>query len=272
MAGLFFLLALFILLYASVFRDLALDWLANDNYSHGWFIPLLSGVIIYNKRQALKNISIRSADIGLPILLTGLLLLIVGTIGFEFFIQRVSLLVVLAGLILFLLGRQFFHQLLLPLVYLIFMIPLPAIIWNRLAFPLQITSSLLTEQIVSLAGIPVLREGNVLYLANTSLEVIDACSGLRSLITMFALAGALAMFSHLSTPGKWLLFFLAAPIAMLVNIIRLIITVLLATNFGPDTAHGFLHEFSGVTVYILGLLLLFSVKKWLAGRAKMERL
>jgi exosortase len=258
------LLAL-VALYFPTLQGLAHAWNSDSNYSHGWFIPLLSAAMIYSSRQSLADLPIRPCNLGLPVLAGGLILYIAGRIGTEFFIQRISLIVVLAGQILFLLGREFFRHLLLPLLYLIFMIPLPAIIWNRIAFPMQIFSSFMTEQIISLLEIPILRQGNVLYLANTTLEVVDACSGLRSLVTMFALAGALAIFTSLPNWEKWLLFLSAAPIAVLANIIRLSVTVLLATRYGASATHGFLHDVSGLLVFVLGLSLLFFVKTWLAG-------
>lgn len=252
-----------IYLYFPVLRGLAADWMVNDNYSHGWFIPLISGAMIYRSRRTLRKIRPQPCNPGFFVLAAGLLLYVIAKTGNEFFGQRISLLVVLVGLILFLLGWEFFRRLLVPLLYLLFMIPLPAILWNRIAFPLQLFSSWLTEQVVSLLGITMLRQGNMLVLPDITLEVAAACSGLRSLNTMFALAGALAFFSAMTPLKKWLLFFSAAPIAILANIIRLTMTVLLATWYGTETAHGFQHEFSGLLVFIMGLGMLYGVQKQL---------
>ncbi len=243
-------------LYFSVFSGLVHDWSTNDNYSHGFFIPLISLYMIYFMRGELKKCPIQPVNLGLPVLLLGLAQLLIAVTGSEFFLQRTSLLPVLFGLTLFLLGTCYAKKLLVPIGYLIFMIPLPAIIWNKIAFPMQLFSTRLTENVVHLLGIPVYREGNILQLASTTLEVVDACSGLRSLTTMFALSAALAWFAGYSIPKKWFLFFMAAPIAVFANIIRLAGTALLASRYGGDVAQGFLHEFSGMVTFFVGLGLL----------------
>jgi len=260
------LLAL-IFLYFPFLVKLIEDWGTNDDYSHGYFIPFLTLYFIYCMRDELKKIAIKPCNPGLLVILAGLGQLIVGKIGSEFFLQRTSLLVVLFGIALFLLGWQYFKMLFLPLAYLIFMIPLPAIIWNKIAFPMQLFSSYLTEQVVSTLGIPIYREGNVMHLAQTTLEVVAACSGLRSLVTMFALSGALALLSTLTAKKKIILFFSAAPIAIFANTVRLTATALMATEIGAAAAQGFLHEFSGIVVFVLGMGLLIAVS-WFLGKAK----
>jgi exosortase len=253
------ILAALLVLYLPFLKKLVADWGTNDDYSHGYFIPFLSAYFIYSLRDELSKIAVKTSNAGLFILLAGLGQLIIAKIGSEDFLQRTSLIIVLLGLVLFFLGWQYFKKLFLPLGYLIFMVPLPAIVWNKIAFPMQLFASYLTEKVVSLLGIPVYREGNVMHLAQTTLEVVAACSGLRSLVTMFALSGALAFVSTLPTKKKWVLFLSAAPIAIFANITRLTVTALLATKYGSDAAQGFLHEFSGILVFLLGLGLLISV-------------
>ena len=251
------------LLYFPVLQKLFQDWGTNDNYSHGYFIPVLSLYIIYTLKDDLKRLPIHGNIVGLILLSAGLGQLIIGKVGAEFFLQRTSLLPVLAGIVLYCLGFSFLKKLFLPIAYLIFMIPLPAIIWNKIAFPMQLFGSSITEKVVAFMGIPIFREGNVLHLANTTLEVIDACSGLRSLTTLFALSAIFAVLSTHTTPKKWLLFLAAAPIAIFANIVRLSATALLASKYGGDIAHGFLHDFSGLLVFAVGISLLVSVSKML---------
>jgi len=138
-------------------------------------------------------------------------------------------------------------------------VPLPAIIWNKIAFPMQLFGSYLTEKVVAFLGIPLFREGNVLHLANTTLEVVEACSGLRSLTTLFALSAIFAILSSHTTTQKWLLFLAAAPIAIFANIFRLSATAVLASKYGGDIAQGFLHDFSGLVVFAVGIILLVTV-------------
>ncbi len=249
----------FIFLYGKIFVGLIKVWSENDNYSHGFFIPFISIYMIYTIRQELLKIPLSPKNWGLLFLVAGLVQLILGVTGSEFFLQRTSMIPVLLGEVIFLCGWMYAKKILVPICYLIFMIPLPAIIWNKIAFPLQLFSSNLTEKVVHAMNIPIYREGNVLHLAQTTLEVVDACSGLRSLTTMFALSAAIAWFADYSLPRKWLLFFMAVPIALLANIIRLSATAILASKYGASVAQGFLHEFSGFVTFFLGLVMLIGM-------------
>jgi len=266
LACLLVLLAALLGLYYPVLVAMAHDWSTNDNYSHGFFIPLISGYMVFAMKDELRNISLRPANWGLFLLLAGVGQLYIARVGSEYFLQRTSLILVLLGMVIFLLGKAMTRKLLLPIAYLLFMVPLPAIIWNKIAFPMQLFSSAVTEVVVRLIGIPIFREGNVLHLAQTTLEVVDACSGLRSLTTMFALSAALAWFSDSTAWKKWVLFLAAAPIAIFANIVRLTGTAGLASVYGEKVAQGFLHEFSGLFTFVVGLMLLVFTNKLLQGK------
>lgn len=258
-------------LYYQVLLHLAETWAVNDNFSHGYFIPLVSLYMIFSLREPLQQAVIRPCNWGLLILLSGLALLILATVASLNFMQQSSLIIVLWGIILYLFGYKYAALLFVPIAYLFFMIPIPAILWNKIAFPMQLYSSAITEQIIRMLGVTIYREGNVLYLAETTLEVVDACSGLRSLTTMFALSAAVAWFGHYPSWRKWLVFLAAAPIAIFVNMVRLTATALLASRYGEEVAQGFLHEFSGMLVFILGLTLLWATNTLMnKGAAKSE--
>ena len=256
-------LASLTVLYLPFLPTLVAAWDTNSDYSHGYFIPFISIYMIWSVRDQLARVAIEPSNLGLGLVIAGLGLLVIAKIGSELFLQRLSLIVVLLGLVLFLFGREYFKLLKWPIIYLIFMIPSPAIIWNKIAFPLQIFGSYLTEHIIRFLGIPIFRQGNVLHLAETTLEIVAACSGLRSLLTMFALSSLLVWMSSLPTVRKWILFFCAAPAAILANIIRLTTTALLASRYGSDVAHGFLHNFSGLLTFVVGFSLLLLTYKLL---------
>ncbi|MCL2790714.1 MAG: exosortase/archaeosortase family protein [Desulfobulbus sp.] len=255
-----------IALYHSIVISMAQDWLKNDNYSHGFLIPLISGYMVWSMKDELRRLALQPVNWGILVLVAGLGQLYIAKVGSEYFLQRSSIILVLLGIVLFLAGTATARKVIVPLMYLLFMVPLPAIIWNKIAFPMQLFASAVTEVVIRAIGIPVLREGNVLYLAQTTLEVVDACSGLRSLTTMFALSAAFSWFSVLSTTKKWILFLAAAPIAILANIVRLTGTAGLASLYGEKAAQGFLHDFSGLFVFVVGLLLLMLTSKVLHGR------
>lgn len=256
----------FVALYHPVLLKLIHDWGVDENYSHGYFIPFIVGYMIWQRKEELRAIAPEPSFGGLLVLLVGLAQLLIAWVGTEYFFQGTSMIVVLAGTALFLGGPKVTKRLLVPMAYLIFMIPLPAILWNQVAFPMKLFASFIAGNTIQALGYTVLREGNILTLPNITLEVADACSGLRSLTSLLALSGALAYLSSLSAGRKWLLFLSAAPIAVLCNVIRLTATAILARHYGSLVAEGFLHSFSGWLVFIMGVAMLAGVhgllKRW----------
>ena len=253
------LISSFLILFNHTIIELVKDWSTNANYSHGFLVPFISAYMIWRKKKELISLPLTPNNWGLFIIVMGMMMHIVGNIGAELFIMRSAIIFTILGLAIYFTGAKITKKIIIPIAYLTFMIPLPAIIWNKIAFPLQIFASNIAEMVIQLLGIPILREGNILYLTNTILEVADACSGLRSLITLLALSAAFAYISGHSKIKKWILLISAIPIAILVNIIRLILTASLADHFSAKIAQGFLHEFSGLVIYILALIMLGSL-------------
>ncbi|RLB12954.1 MAG: exosortase [Deltaproteobacteria bacterium] len=247
----------FAALYHHVLYKLALDWITDDNYSHGSFIPIIAAYLVWQRRERLSNLQVQPSNLGLIILLAGLIIFFIANIGAELFTMRFSMLIIIWGLIIFLLGLEFAKATLLPVLYLIFMIPLPAIIWNKIAFPLKLFVTKMAIGTITLLHIPAYREGNIIHLSNTTLQVVDACSGMRSLASLLALSAAFAFITRHSKTKKWILFISAVPIAVLLNIFRLSATAMLAQHYGPQVAQGFLHELSGIVVFMIAMAILY---------------
>ena len=256
-AGSSIIAGLLLFLYWGVFQGLLSDWYNDPDYSHGFLVPLLSAYFIWERWDILKKNESRPNLFGAVVLGMGLFLLTVGLIGAELYVQRFSLLVVLAGLVLLIGGWQYVWALSLPIGFLIFMIPLPAIIVNTIAFPLQLFAAKVAELCLFSLGIPVLREGNLIVLAGTTLEVAEACSGLRSLLSLLALGTVYGYFSQETLWKRWVLVLLSIPIAIVANASRVTGTGLLAHYFGVESAQGFYHTFEGWIVFVVAFVLLF---------------
>lgn len=250
--------AAIILMYAGVLSSLINQWSTDDNYSHGFFVVPLAAYFAWERRHGLAAAVRRPSVFGLVVILGSLVVWAAGLLGAELFLTRVSLIGVIAGTILFVWGWAHFRILLFPVLFLILMVPLPAIIFNQIAFPLQLVASQAGEVVIAAAGIPVLREGNVLQLPSQTLEVAEACSGIRSLVSLLMLAIVLGYFTERRTGARVLIAFAAVPIAILANAARVAGTGLAAEWVSPAAAEGFFHTFSGWLVFVVafaGLLL-----------------
>jgi exosortase len=253
------LIVLLTALYWPIFPRLVSDWWEDPNYSHGFLVPCFSGFLIWQQREALKKLPLDGSWLGLPVLLAGIGALILGDIGAEDFLSRSSLIIILSGLILFHCGTKVFHLLLFPLGFLFFMIPLPSILFNAIAFPLQALASQNAEWGLDLLGVPVLRDGNVIHLSNITLGVTEACSGIRSLVSLLALA---AGWAYTTLPGGWarlLLVVSAIPITIIANAGRVVVTGLIGQTFGERYAQGFFHSFSGWIIFLVAFVGLLGV-------------
>ena len=250
------LLVLLIALYWQILWATGMDWYHNPDYSHGFLIPFLSAFFVWERWKDIRESSVQPTSWGIGLLGIGLLMLVVGFIGAELYTQRFSLLVVLSGLVLLLFGWNYLWILTLPIGFLIFMIPLPAIVVNSIAFPLQLFAAKSATFCLFSLGIPVLREGNLITLAGTTLEVAEACSGLRSLLSLLALGAVYGYFSQHQIWKRWALVALSIPIAIIANAFRVSGTGVLAHYWGVEAAEGFYHTFEGWIVFVVAFLLM----------------
>ena len=255
------LLLLVVWLYASILARLFFQWINDPNFSHGIFVPAFALFVLWQDRKKLKLIAPAPSWSGLPIIVVALLMLMLGVLGAELFFSRVSLLVLLAGLIILFQGWAFFRALLFPWAVLILMIPIPTLILQKVTFPLQLLASRLASILLPVVGVPVLREGNVIVLPSMPLEVAEACSGIRSLLSLVTLA---IIYGFLMDHRKWVRVVRACsavPIAVAANSFRIFGTGLLVQYWDPDKAEGFFHAFSGWLIFVVSLILLFTVHR-----------
>ena len=247
------------LTYYKILASLVLQWLQDPNYSHGFFVPLFCGWILWKERKSLAEVPVEESWAGFVVILGALVILITGTLGAENFLSRTSFLFLLAGLIIYFRGWKLFRAVLFPWGVLFLMIPLPAIIFNEITLPLQFQASGLASNMLSLVGIPVLREGNIIYLPSITLDVADACSGLRSLVSLITLT---VIYGYLFEAEKWrraLLVLSAIPIAVMANGLRIMGSGVAGQYWSPDKAEGFFHLFSGLLVFFVSFVLLLVV-------------
>ncbi|ODS52386.1 MAG: hypothetical protein ABS36_17535 [Acidobacteria bacterium SCN 69-37] len=247
------------------------DWSTDDNYSHGFFIVPLALYFLWERRDRLANLPPAPRLSGLILVIGGIGLLLAGLLGAERFLSRIAMIVLLVGAIVFVKGWPTLRIAAFPVVFLLLMIPLPAIVFNEMAFPLQLLASRAGEVVLSAAGVPVLREGNLIILAHTTLEVAEACSGIRSLITLLTLG---IVFGYFTDTRTWIRTAIAAstiPVAIVANAGRVAGTGLAAHFYGPDAAQGFFHTFSGWLVFGVAFVLVLGIARLLVGLAPAPR-
>jgi exosortase len=255
--ALMLLIICFLLLYRHVGLKLVHDWATDDNYSHGFLIIPLACYFAWERRESFVRATRQPSNFGYIIVICSSAVLLAGVLGSELFLTRISMLGAIAGIILALFGWEYLWIASFPLGFLILMIPIPTILFNQIAFPLQLLASRFGEAALIACGIPVLREGNVINLANTSLEVAEACSGIRSLVSLLTLGIVYGYFTESRTALRIMLAIATIPVAIAANGIRVAGTGIAAHFYGPEAARGFFHTFSGWIVFIAAFLMLF---------------
>ncbi|HDQ41826.1 MAG TPA: exosortase/archaeosortase family protein [Desulfonatronum sp.] len=246
-------------LYYNIIPDMVRQWAGDDNYSHGFLVPLISGFFIYQRWDRLKDARVEPSSLGLIVIILGLCQLLLGWLGTEYFNMRISLVVLLCGMTLYWFGTRVFAIMALPLLYLALMVPIPYIIYDAAAFPLKLFVTHVSVAALKIMGVVVWNEGNIIMFTNTVLEVADACSGLRSIMSLLALAVAFAFLTQKSHVKKAIIIASAVPIAVLTNAMRVIVTGVLAQHWGAQVAEGFFHDFAGFAVFAVAMVLLLAL-------------
>lgn len=251
------LLILWAVAFILVYPDLIHGWLKHSNNSHGILVPLVSLYFIWQKREKLRQVKISNSNWGAFILIISMGLYLLGYGGSIAVISRAMIVLSLIGLVLFALGTTFFKLLAFPLFFLLFMIPVPDSIVGVIALPLQLFATNISSFVIQALSLPVYQEGNMLYFTQTQLEVAEACSGIRSLVSLAMLGVIFAYMCDKGWGRKAILLASAIPLALFANILRVTGTGVLAHFYGDKVARGFIHEFSGLAAFAFGFVLLF---------------
>lgn len=260
------------ILYLPVFHGLIEAWNIKPEASHGYLIMPISLFLVWKSRERLAVCKPDGERLGLFLILLGLGLYFVGFIAKISTLSNISLILNMLGVLLSILGRKITRVLIFPVLFLVFMIPVPDSIYVSLTAPLKLFVSALSANILQGLGVVVIREGNIFTFANTSLEVVEACSGLRSLISYLVLSTLLAYFLPPNTSvKKIILIALTVPAALLVNIMRIVITGVLSNTWGKSMAEGFFHETAGVVLFFVGACMLFGIFYLMAWRSNAYR-
>jgi exosortase len=253
--------ALLGVLYYGVISKLVHDWYTLPDYSHGFLVPLFAAFLIWDKRKVLSATPIKQTWAGLVLVVFSIAVLILGVYGVELFTARISFIMLLIGLIWTFFGWAMVHALRFPLLVLLLAIPFPAIVFNQITFPLQLLASRIASDILPLLGVPTLHEGNIIKLPIMDLEVAEACSGIRSLMSLFTLAVFYGYFLERTTSRRVILALASIPIAVAANVVRIVGTGLCVQYWDPDKALGFFHEFSGWVMFVISLACLYLVHR-----------
>jgi exosortase len=244
--------------FLPIYPQMLKTWLNHSDNSHGMLVPLVSAYFLWTNRAELLETKISSVSWGAYVLFFSMLVYLASYAGSLAFVSRCMIVCSLMGLVLFCLGKEFFRQTAFPILFLLFMIPVPEAIVNLVSLPLQLFATEVSTSLIQTFAIPAYREGNMVYFVNTQLEVAEACSGIRSLVSLAMIA---VIFAHLLKKG-WgissILLLSAVPFSILANILRVTGTGVLAHTFGSKVATGFLHDISGLAVFLFGMSMLFA--------------
>lgn len=247
--------ALMLVGYLPVLQRLVHQWAYDEDMGHGFFVPVIAGFIVWQRKDELLALDLKPNPWGLVLVAVSGILLLLATLGAELFTARLSFVFTLIGVVWTLGGTLLLRKLAFPLFLLFFMVPIPAVIYNRITFPLQLIASRLADGALTVMQVPVIREGNVLELPNQKLNVVEACSGIRSLLSLTFLSLVYGYFFEKKTWMRVVLFFSTIPIAIVANGSRVTLTALF-TQIKAELAEGFFHEAQGWVIFMVALVFL----------------
>jgi len=251
---------LFVIAYFPVWKGLVLVWYGSADYSHGFFIVPFFLYLVWMKRKILKKIAVNPSGKGLFWILCSLLIYIASTYAELKTLVYLSMIFFLSGNVIYFYGFKILKELLFPFFMLLFMIPVPAQIYSSLTMPLQLLVSTVSTWLSSIINIPIYREGNLIFLPEHPLQVVQACSGLRSMISLLTLSAGFGYLTLRSNMLRAILFCSGIPISIAVNIIRVMVVVFAFYYFDYDLTHGTVHTIFGMAIFILALIFIVGTR------------
>ncbi len=256
--GLIWIPALLVaMVYLPALRDLVVNWYQDGNYSHGFLIPIVSLYMLWSIRSELATLPKKSSRGGLILLIAGMVLFILGNAAAEYFTVRFSFVLVLYSLVWYFSGRVVARRVWFPFFFLLFMIPIPYVLYYAVAFPMQLAATKITVKVLAAVGMEVVRQGNIIHLAGGySLEVAEACSGIRSLTALLALGALYAYITQKKLTAQLLLFVFTIPVSVFANVVRVFTTTLLVSAVGLEITREPLHTIMGLSVFVVSFVCL----------------
>ena len=259
-----FALALWAVAYMPAVLWMWNGWWSRDSYySHGVLIPFVSAFLIWQIRDELKTMKPKESPWGMRLILSGVFIYLFASMFRINSLSAVSMLVVFIGLVFYFYGEEIFKKIAFPVLFLVFMIPLPAVVIARLSFNLKLFAADLAEGVLNGIGILAMREGSIIKMRHAQVVVDDVCSGLRSLISLMALGSIFAYWFKGAMWKRVLIFVFTVPIAIITNMCRVVILAFIAEGWGVEYADGFIHDATGMMVFVLAFILLYVVVKLL---------
>lgn len=261
-------------LFWPILPALVQAWMEDPESSHCFLIPIVSGYLIWSKRDVLAKTETGSSLWGLAATLGGVLLYLLSLVGGIEVAQRVSLVTVINGLVLYNFGYAFYRQIMFPMLFLFLMIPIPTTLVGMISFPLQIFATTASKNVLLNLGVPVIQMGNILHTPKGSLEVVEACSGIRSLVSFFTLSLFFGYWTGSRMLTRSILVVSTVPIALAANVLRITFSGWIGFAYSMKLARGFMHDVSGFLVFAFGLVVFLAeahyLKEWLEKPASQE--
>ncbi len=246
-----------VLVYLPALYDLVQDWSNDPNYSHGFLIPIVSAFLIWQKRKQLKTVLFKKDNTGLILLILGIILFVVANGAAEYFTLRFSFVLCLFGLTYYMFGKQIIKEIWFPFFILLFMIPVPYVLYYAVTFPMQTLATKITVVILNTLGMSAIRQGNIIHITGHTLEVAEACSGIRSLISLLALGAIYAYTTQKKFIAQLILFLSTVPIAVIANVFRVLVTSVMVATVTDQVTEEPMHSIMGMLVFVFAFISLF---------------